>query len=124
MRCSCSVGTSSLNALVTFFPSSLDFLGTRGTSVQLIIQYTNLIFIVFMWYNVLVNRFWQIDGKRLRSLRKERLFTQVELSKMTGVAQDSISSLETGKREAHPGTIKKLAEALGEEPRKLLKEQE
>jgi transcriptional regulator with XRE-family HTH domain len=71
-----------------------------------------------------VNRFWQIDSERLRRIRKERLLTQVELSKMTGVAQDSISSLETGKREAHPGTIKKLAEALGVEPRKLLKEQE
>jgi transcriptional regulator with XRE-family HTH domain len=71
-----------------------------------------------------MNRFWRIDSDRLRRIRKERLLTQVELSKMTGVAQDSISSLETGKREAHPGTIKKLAEALGVEPRKLLKEQE
>jgi transcriptional regulator with XRE-family HTH domain len=71
-----------------------------------------------------MNRFWQIDSERLRRIRKERLLTQAELSKMTGVAQDSISSLETGKREAHPGTIKKLAEALGVEPRKLLKEQE
>ena len=72
----------------------------------------------------LMNRFWQIDGERLRSLRKERLLTQVELSRMTGVAQDSISSLETGKREAHPGTIRKLAEALGVKPTELLKEQE
>jgi transcriptional regulator with XRE-family HTH domain len=71
-----------------------------------------------------MNRFWRIDSDRLRRIRKERLLTQVELSKMSGVAQDSISSLETGKREAHPGTIKKLAEALGVEPRKLLKEQE
>jgi len=70
-----------------------------------------------------MNRFWQIDSERLRRIRKERLLTQVELSKMTGVAQ-SISSLETGKREAQPGTVKKLAEALGVEPRKLLKEQE
>jgi transcriptional regulator with XRE-family HTH domain len=69
-----------------------------------------------------MNRFWQIDGGRLRSLRKERLLTQVELSKMTGVAQDSISSLETGKREAHPGTIRKLAKALDVEPTELIKE--
>ncbi len=70
-----------------------------------------------------MNGFWRIDGGRLRSLRKEQLLTQVELSKMTGVAQDSISSLETGKREAHPGTIRKLAEALGVEPTELIKEQ-
>ena len=78
----------------------------------------------FMWYNVLVNRHWQMNGERLRSLRKEGLLTQVELSQMTGVAQDSISALETGKREAHPGTIKKLAKALGVEPKELIKEQE
>jgi transcriptional regulator with XRE-family HTH domain len=70
-----------------------------------------------------MNRFWQIDGERLRHIRKKRLLTQVELSKMTGVAQDSISSLETGKREAHPGTIRKLAEALGVEPTELIEEQ-
>jgi transcriptional regulator with XRE-family HTH domain len=79
---------------------------------------------VFMWYNVPMNRFWQIDGERLRRVRKERLLTQVELSKITGVAQDSISALETGKREAHPGTIRKLAKALGVDPTELIKEQE
>ena len=73
---------------------------------------------------MLVSRFWKIDGERLKRMRKERLLTQVELSKMTGVAQDSISALETGKREAHPGTIKKLAKALGVEPTELIKEQE
>ena len=71
-----------------------------------------------------MSRFWQIDGERLRRIRKERLLTQVELSKRTGVAQDSISSLETGKREAHAGTLRKLAEALGVEPTELWKEQE
>jgi transcriptional regulator with XRE-family HTH domain len=71
-----------------------------------------------------MNRFWQIDGERLRRVRKERLLTQVELSKITGVAQDSISALETGKREAHPGTIRKLAKALGVDPTELIKEQE
>jgi transcriptional regulator with XRE-family HTH domain len=80
--------------------------------------------VVFTRYNVFVNRFWQMDGEMLRRIRKERLLTQVELSQMTGVAQDSISALETGKREAHPGTIKKLAKALGVEPKELIKEQE
>jgi transcriptional regulator with XRE-family HTH domain len=69
-----------------------------------------------------MNRFWEINGERLKRIRKERLLTQLELSRMTGVAQDSISALETGKREAHPGTIRKLAEALGVEPTELLKE--
>jgi transcriptional regulator with XRE-family HTH domain len=65
-----------------------------------------------------------MDGERLRRLRKASLLTQVDLSEITGVAQDTISALETGKREAHPGTIRKLAKALGVEPRELIKEQE
>ena len=81
-----------------------------------------------MWYLcgiiVPVSRFWGIDGERLRHIRKERLLTQMELSRMTGVAQDSISSLETGKREAHPGTIRKLAKALGVEPTELIRERD
>jgi len=43
---------------------------------------------------------------------------------MTGVAHDSISQLETGKREAQPKTIRKLAEALGVEPKELMKGEE
>jgi len=39
---------------------------------------------------------------------------------MTGIAHDSISQLETGKREAQPKTIRKLAEALSVEPKELL----
>jgi HTH-type transcriptional regulator, competence development regulator len=83
-----------------------------------------LVYVVFMWYTVAMNRFWRMDGERLRRIRKGRLLTQVELSEITGVAQDSISALELGKREAHPGTIRKLAEALGVEPTELIEEQE
>ena len=77
-----------------------------------------------MWCDVPVSGFWEVDGERRRRIRKERLLTQAELSRMTGVAQDSISSLETGKREAHPGTIRKLAKALGVGSTELIKKQE
>ena len=40
---------------------------------------------------------------------------------MTGVAFDTISRLETGKQRAQPRTIRKLADALGVEPRELMK---
>jgi transcriptional regulator with XRE-family HTH domain len=40
---------------------------------------------------------------------------------MTGVAFDTISRLETGKQQAQPRTIRKLADALGVEPRELMK---
>ncbi|MDP8939200.1 MAG: helix-turn-helix transcriptional regulator [Actinomycetota bacterium] len=65
-------------------------------------------------------RFMQVDGERLRQLRRERALSQRDLSRMTGVAHDSISQLETGKREAQPKTIRKLAEALGVEPKELM----
>jgi transcriptional regulator with XRE-family HTH domain len=43
---------------------------------------------------------------------------------MTGVAFDTISRLETGKQEAQHRTIRKLAEALGVEPREIMKGEE
>ena len=43
------------------------------------------------------------------------------LGEMTGVAFDTISKLENGHRPARLGTIRKLAEALGVEPKELMK---
>ena len=68
------------------------------------------------------NRFMEVDGARLRRLRRERALSQRDLSRMTGIAFDTISRLETGKQRAQPRTIRKLAEALGVEPRELIKE--
>jgi transcriptional regulator with XRE-family HTH domain len=66
-------------------------------------------------------RFTKVDGERLRQLRRELALSQRDLSGITGIAHDSISQLETGKREAQPRTIRKLADALGVEPRELMK---
>jgi transcriptional regulator with XRE-family HTH domain len=66
-------------------------------------------------------RFTKVDGERLRQLRREQALSQRDLSGITGIAHDSISQLETGKREAQPRTIRKLADALGVEPRELMK---
>ena len=70
------------------------------------------------------NRFTEVDGTRLRQLRRERALSQRELSRMTGIAFDTISRLETGKQRAQPRTIRKLANALGVEPRELMKGEE
>ncbi len=64
----------------------------------------------------------EVDGARLRSLRRDSVLSQRELSRMTGVAFDTISRLETGKQRAQPKTIRRLAGALGIEPHKLMKE--
>ena len=61
-----------------------------------------------------------MDGAGLRRLRRERALSQRDLSHMTGIAFDTISRLETGKQRAQPRTIRKLADALGVEPRELM----
>ena len=68
------------------------------------------------------DRFIPVDGKALRRLRRERALSQQDLTKMTGVAQATLSDLEGGKRGARASTLRKLAEALGTEPKELMKE--
>jgi transcriptional regulator with XRE-family HTH domain len=67
------------------------------------------------------DRFTEVDGARLRGLRRVRALSQRDLSRMTRIAFDTISRLETGKQRAQPRTIRKLADALGVEPRELMK---
>jgi transcriptional regulator with XRE-family HTH domain len=63
----------------------------------------------------------KVDGAQLRRLRRDRALSQRDLTRMTGIAFDTISRLETGKQRAQPRTIRKLADALGVEPRELMK---
>jgi transcriptional regulator with XRE-family HTH domain len=51
----------------------------------------------------------------VRRIRTMRGMNQVDLAKASGVAQNTISEIELGKREARPATLKKLADALGVE---------
>jgi transcriptional regulator with XRE-family HTH domain len=68
-----------------------------------------------------MNRFTKVDGTNLRTLRKERALSQRDLARVSGVGPVTISELERGVREAQPRTIRKLAEALGVEPKELMK---
>lgn len=58
----------------------------------------------------------------LANCRERSLLSQAELAKATGVHTATISRLETGRRGARPSTLRRLAEALGVEPRELLRE--
>ena len=62
----------------------------------------------------------KIDGDRLRELREDMMFSQTELAKMAGITQAAISGFELGTRTAQPRTVRRLAEALGVEPRDLI----
>ena len=69
-------------------------------------------------------RYPELDGEKLRRLRLERALTQMELSRMTGLSVDAISRLENELRSAQVSTVRRLAQALGVEPRELLKTQD
>ena len=62
-----------------------------------------------------------INGQRLRELRVEQALSLRALGERSGVAYDTINKLELGRRPAHASTIRKLADALGVEPRELMK---
>src|SRR5215216_5820097 len=62
-----------------------------------------------------------INGKRLQELRVERALSLRALGERSGVAYDTINKLELGRRPAHASTIRKLADALGVEPKELMK---
>jgi transcriptional regulator with XRE-family HTH domain len=67
-----------------------------------------------------MDRFLEVNGARLRQIRRVHALSLRDLARITGVAHDTISELETGKRQAQPRTIRKLADALGVEPRELM----
>ncbi len=52
-------------------------------------------------------------GKKIRELRKRKKITLVELSKLTGVAQATLSRIETGVMIGTVESHKKIAKALG-----------
>ena len=56
----------------------------------------------------------------LRGLRQRAILSQEQLAERSGVARDTISKLETGRRKAYPTTVRKLAAGLEVEPRLLV----
>ena len=68
-----------------------------------------------------MQRYAEINGRRLRQLRLERALTQHDLCQMTGMSEDALSRLENELRRARPSTIRRLADALEVEPRELIK---
>lgn len=64
--------------------------------------------------------FMEVDGRKLRTLRKRHVWLIGDLAEESGVHRNIISKLENGNGGAYPETIRKLAEALGVEPRELV----
>jgi transcriptional regulator with XRE-family HTH domain len=63
----------------------------------------------------------EVDVDKLKALREERVLSQRDLASMAGLTQMTVWRIENGYRDARPGTIRKLAQALGVEPKELVK---
>lgn len=62
-------------------------------------------------------------GDRLKALRIERALTQQELAEKAGIAPNTVARLERNETEPHMSTVRKLADALGVKPARLVKEE-
>ena len=63
----------------------------------------------------------EVNVERLKILRGENVLKLRELAEEAGVSKDTIWRLENGHSEAHPSTIRKLAKALGVQPKELVR---
>ncbi len=66
----------------------------------------------------------EVDGVKLQRLREERVLSQRELARLAGLTHQTVWRYENGWTNAHPRTIRKIAEALGVEPKALVKKGE
>ena len=62
----------------------------------------------------------RVDAAALRRLREGRPLTVRELAELGGVSHNTITMLENRHRTANPSTVRRLAAALGVEPRELM----
>jgi transcriptional regulator with XRE-family HTH domain len=69
------------------------------------------------------SRFIEVDGAKLRKLRREPALSQQDIERGTRISQATLSDLEQGKRGARASTLRKLAELLSVEPKELMKEE-
>jgi transcriptional regulator with XRE-family HTH domain len=63
----------------------------------------------------------EVDGAKLKGLREDQAFSVRDLAQEAGISTDTITALEKGRRKAWPRNVRKLADALGVEPRELMK---
>ena len=63
----------------------------------------------------------EVDVRRLKELRGERVLSQRELAREAKLAYGTVWRIENGFPEARTSTIRKLAGALGVKPKDLVR---
>jgi HTH-type transcriptional regulator, competence development regulator len=86
-----------------------------------ILPHYQLVVKILSVYNRDMGKRISVNGRRLQQLRVEQALTLRALGERSGISYDTINKLELGRRPAHASTIRKLADALGVEPKELLK---
>jgi transcriptional regulator with XRE-family HTH domain len=61
-------------------------------------------------------------GERLWRLRESRALRQEDLAELAGVGKNMVNRIEKNRTEPHMTTIRKLADALGVDPRELVED--
>ncbi len=55
----------------------------------------------------------RLVGARIRAVRESASLSQLELSRRSGVAQESLSRIETGQSDPRLGTLRRMAQGMG-----------
>jgi transcriptional regulator with XRE-family HTH domain len=63
-------------------------------------------------------------GTQVRRARERELLTQEELASRAGIGAATLNRIEKDRVEPHFRTIRKIARALGVDPKKLIPEEE
>jgi ribosome-binding protein aMBF1 (putative translation factor) len=71
---------------------------------------------------MVTQRVMEVEGQKLRRLRRQRVWWIGDLACESGVHRNVISELENGKGRAYPVIIRKLAKALDVDPTELVAE--
>ena len=62
----------------------------------------------------------ETTGEKLKRIREDLSFSQRELAEEADVSPATVNKIETGEvKRPHPSTMRKIAKALGIEPRDL-----
>jgi DNA-binding XRE family transcriptional regulator len=64
----------------------------------------------------------KLVGARIRAVRESVGFSQLELSRRSGIAQESLSRIETGQSDPRLGTLRRMAQGMGLSLNQLLEQ--
>src|SRR4051812_28553451 len=95
-----------------FFINTVSIANTQRLVTNLDSKYAKIITVVY-------TTVMEVDGVKLKELRLDQAYSAQDLAERAGVNYRTILRLEHGQSEAQPRTLRKLAEALGVEPRDL-----